>query len=78
MSALTSYEGTMIKNLIFDISGVFISSDEKKILELYAKKLNQPELAKSFYEQIIFNHPDSIYFVEARKNFRALRGDAIN
>jgi tetratricopeptide (TPR) repeat protein len=30
------------------------------------------------YEQIIFNHADSIYFVEARKKYRALRGDAIN
>lgn len=46
--------------------------------ELYAKKLNQPELAKPFYEQIIFNHPDSIYFVDAQKQFRRLRGDDIN
>ena len=38
----------------------------------------QPEKAKVLYEQIIFNHEDSIYFVEARKKYRVLRGDAIN
>ena len=48
------------------------------LAELYNKYLNQPEKAKELYEQIIFNHADSIYFVEARKKYRALRGDAIN
>ncbi|MFY0712314.1 tetratricopeptide repeat protein [Seonamhaeicola sp. NFXS20] len=45
---------------------------------LYEDVLNQPEKAKSLYEQIIFNHADSIYFVDARKRYRALRGDDIN
>jgi hypothetical protein len=31
--------------------------------------------AKSFYEQIIFHHEDSIYFTDARKKYRQLRGD---
>lgn len=48
------------------------------LAELYNKTLQQPEKAKEFYEQIIFNHQDSIYFVEARKQFRSIRGDAIN
>ena len=48
------------------------------LAELYANKLAEPEKAKSLYEQIIFNHADSIFFVDARKNYRALRGDAIN
>ncbi len=48
------------------------------LAELYSKHLGQPEKAKDLYEQIIFNHADSIFFVEARKKFRALRGDAIN
>ncbi|WP_299394664.1 tetratricopeptide repeat protein [uncultured Gelidibacter sp.] len=48
------------------------------LAELYNNILNQPELAKPLYEKIIFNHQDSIYFVEARKQFRMLRGDAIN
>ena len=48
------------------------------LAEIYANKLAQPEQAKARYESIIFNHADSIYFVEARKKYRALRGDAIN
>ncbi|MBT8303910.1 MAG: tetratricopeptide repeat protein [Bacteroidia bacterium] len=48
------------------------------LAEIYSKHLGQPEKAKPLYERIIFDHPDSIYFVEARKTFRALRGDAIN
>lgn len=48
------------------------------LAEIYANQLAQPEKAKALYEQIIFNHADSIYFVEARKKYRALRGDAIN
>jgi tetratricopeptide (TPR) repeat protein len=48
------------------------------LAELYVNELDKPEEAKTLYEQIIFNHADSIYFVDARKKFRALRGDAIN
>jgi len=48
------------------------------LAEIYANRLEQPEKAKALYESIIFNHADSIYFVEARKKYRALRGDAIN
>jgi hypothetical protein len=31
------------------------------------KKLKETDKAKPLYEKIIFNHEDSIYFVEARK-----------
>ncbi|WP_299223013.1 tetratricopeptide repeat protein [uncultured Psychroserpens sp.] len=48
------------------------------LAELYQDQLVEPEKAKSLYEKIIFNHEDSIYFIEARKRFRMLRGDAIN
>lgn len=44
---------------------------------VYDRYLDQPEKAKSYYENLLFNHQDSIFFVEARKRFRALRGDAI-
>lgn len=43
--------------------------------EIYRKNLLDNEKAKSLYEKILFNHQDSIYFVEARNNFRKLRGD---
>ena len=45
---------------------------------LYADNLQQPEKAKEYYEQIIFNFADSIFYVEAQKKYRMLRGDAIN
>lgn len=48
------------------------------LAELYKNNLDKEEKAKELYEQIIFNHADSIYFIEARKKYRALRGDAIN
>lgn len=47
------------------------------IAVLYDKQLALPEKAKPHYESILFNHQDSIFFVEARKRFRALRGDSI-
>jgi len=43
--------------------------------EIENKKLQQPEKAKPLYEKIIFNHQDSIFFVDARKEYRQLRGD---
>lgn len=46
--------------------------------QLYESHLGEPEKAKPLYENIIFNYEDSIYFIEARKRFRMLRGDAIN
>ena len=58
--------------------GILIDDAYFKLAELFEKKLNNPEKAKTLYEEIIFNHADSIYFVDARKRFRALRGDAIN
>lgn len=48
------------------------------LAELYNTYLGKPESAKEFYEKIIFDHQDSIYFIDARKKFRMLRGDAIN
>ncbi len=48
------------------------------LAQLYQTQLGEPEKAKPLYEKIVFNHEDSIYFIEARKRFRMLRGDAIN
>ncbi|MBF8151220.1 tetratricopeptide repeat protein [Winogradskyella sp. F6397] len=48
------------------------------LAELYNNYLAKPEEAKLLYEKIIFDHQDSIYFIEARKKFRMLRGDSIN
>jgi tetratricopeptide (TPR) repeat protein len=72
--AETNYE-TLIANYS---AGILIDDAYFKLAQLYENTLNQPEKAKVFYEKIIFNHADSIYFVDARKHYRALRGDAIN
>lgn len=47
------------------------------LAELYKNNLNNPEKAKEMYQKIIFEYPSSIYLVDARKNFRKLRGDQI-
>lgn len=45
------------------------------IAETYNTKLGEIEKAKAYYQKIIFDHPSSIYLVDARKKFRKLRGD---
>ncbi|NNM23937.1 MAG: tetratricopeptide repeat protein [Flavobacteriaceae bacterium] len=49
-----------------------------RLAKLYEGPLAQTEKAKELYEQIIFNFADSIYFVDARRRYRMLRGDSIN
>ena len=58
-------------------NGVLGDNAHFYLAELYAEELEQPEKAQEFYEKIIFNYADSIYFVDARKKFRQLRGDEI-
>ncbi|MGC6431777.1 MAG: tetratricopeptide repeat protein [Jejuia sp.] len=58
--------------------GVLIDNAIYNLAELYMRYLDEREKAKNLYKAIVFNHLDSIYFVEARKKFRRLRGDAIN
>lgn len=55
--------------------GIYIDEALYFSAEIENNKLQQPEKAKALYEKIIFSHQDSIYFVEARKKFRQLRGD---
>jgi tetratricopeptide (TPR) repeat protein len=55
--------------------GIYIDEALFFSAEIYNKKLNDPEKAKPLYEKVLFSHQDSIYFVEARKQFRLLRGD---
>ncbi|TVZ25996.1 tetratricopeptide repeat protein [Gillisia sp. Hel_I_86] len=64
---------------ILEFYGKDILADNATFLlaALYDNQLENPEKAKQYYEQIIFNFPDSIYFVDARKKYRALRGDEV-
>ena len=47
------------------------------LAEMYSNMLNLPEKAQQYYEKILFNFEDSIYFIESRKKYRSLRGDEI-
>jgi tetratricopeptide (TPR) repeat protein len=69
--ALSQYQSIMDHHN----DGIYIDEALFFSAEIYSKKLNDPEKAKPLYEKIIFNHQDSIYFVEVRKSFRTLRGD---
>ncbi|NDI98691.1 tetratricopeptide repeat protein [Flavobacterium sp. LaA7.5] len=55
--------------------GIYIDEALFFSAEIHDKKLQDPEKAKPLYEKVLFEHQDSIYFVEARKEFRKLRGD---
>jgi tetratricopeptide (TPR) repeat protein len=44
--------------------------------EIYEKHLKNPEKAAEYYKKILFDFKGSLLTVEARKRFRALRGDA--
>ncbi|PRP68087.1 tetratricopeptide repeat protein [Nonlabens agnitus] len=42
---------------------------------LLEEELQQQEEAQKIYEKIIYNHADSIFFIDARRRYRRLRGD---
>ena len=49
-----------------------------QLAELYLNDLKDQDKARIYFEKIIFNHPSSIYLVDARKQYRKLRGDILN
>ena len=69
--ALSQYQNIINQHA----DGIYIDEALFFSAEIENNKLQQPEKAKLLYEKIIFNHQDSIYFVEARKEYRKLRGD---
>lgn len=47
------------------------------LAQLYELQLSQPGEAQKLYQQLFTEHPDSFFTSDARKRFRALRGDAL-
>ncbi len=43
--------------------------------KIYETKLNNTDLAKSYYKKILFEYPGSIYLIDARNRFRKLSGN---
>jgi tetratricopeptide (TPR) repeat protein len=81
LEAQKDYEGARFnyqKIVEFYADGILADDAHFALGELYRNVLNEPEKAKAHYEKIIYNYQDSYYFPQARKNFRMLRGDAIN
>ncbi|SDD58243.1 Tetratricopeptide repeat-containing protein [Pricia antarctica] len=62
----------------FYANGILADDAHFALGELYRNILDEPEKAQAEYEKIIYNYQDSYYFPQARKNFRMLRGDAVN
>jgi uncharacterized membrane protein len=55
--------------------GIYIDEALFFSAEVYRKYLLDNEKAKLSYEKMVLEHPDSLYFTESRKHYRALRGD---
>lgn len=71
-------EANYLKIIEFYNEDILADDAHYRLAKIYEDKLGQPDKAKAQYEAIIFNFADSIYFVDARKKYRALRGDVIN
>lgn len=67
-----------LKIIALQQDGILVDDAYYKLANLYLTKLNDTEKAKEMYQKIIFEFPSSIYLVDARKQFRKLRGDPIN
>jgi tetratricopeptide (TPR) repeat protein len=70
--ALASYQEILDKypESIYLDEALYFAAD------IYNVRLKDVEKAKSYYEKVIFSHQDSIYFIDARKKYRQLRGDS--
>jgi tetratricopeptide (TPR) repeat protein len=69
--ALSQYQNIIAQHS----DGIYIDEALYFSAEIENNKLHDSEKAKPLYEKIIFSHQDSIYFVDARKEYRQLRGD---
>lgn len=58
-------DGILADNALFDLA------------DLNEHQFNNPDKAKTLYQQLIANYPGSLFVVESRKRFRQLRGDKL-
>ena len=68
---------SLAKIIASDNQGFLTDDVYFMMAEMYNINLNNTEKAQEYYQKIIFEHPSSIYLVEARKKFRKLRGDKV-
>jgi tetratricopeptide (TPR) repeat protein len=67
-------------NYILEFHFTDITADDAlfRLAELQQNALKDNEKAKTLYEKLITDFPGSLFVVEARKRYRALRGDGLN
>ena len=70
-------ENNYIKIIALSPDGILRDDAVYALAELYDNQMDLPEKAREMYQKIIFEFPSSIYLVDARKQFRLLRGDEI-
>ncbi|MEN8123489.1 MAG: tetratricopeptide repeat protein [Bacteroidota bacterium] len=68
-------ENNYLKIITINKESVLTDDAYYLLAKLYQNQLYNPEKAKELYQKIIFDYPSSIYLVNARKQFRKLRGD---
>lgn len=67
-----------LKNLIANHpTSIWIDDALFMLADILEKKLNNPEEAKTLYQQLINDYPGSMLNAEARKRFRNIRGDNV-
>ena len=49
-----------------------------KLADLEQHHFSDPKKAMDLYEKLMVDYPGSLYVAEARRQFRILRGDAVN
>ncbi len=54
---------------------IFIDDALFNLAKLELNSFDNAKNASMYFEQIIFNHADSIHYIEAKKKYRKLRGD---
>jgi len=57
---------------------VFIDDALFRLAYLHLNTFDEKEKAINYFKTILFNHADSIHFVEAQKMYRKLRGDSLD
>ncbi len=70
-NALASYDAIITKHK----ESIYIDEALYYSAEIYNLQLKDPEKAKPLYEEMIFKHEDSIFYVDSRTKYRKLRGD---
>jgi tetratricopeptide (TPR) repeat protein len=69
----------LLKRIVEDYGDQLLADDAVfQLAELYEYYLKDITQAMEYYQKILKDHSDSLYVVQARNRYRALRGDNVN